>query len=113
MDEPEYWRSLEFRVTREFGGMREQHFRYFWCDGFVPERYLLDAAAPRITGRAFICDGPKQDEWEFVLLLPRPMISKHEIDWSSLLPGESMTRWLRIDPDGKRVQIELAQALPR
>jgi hypothetical protein len=112
VDEADYWVSLEYRVGREFAGMRENHLRYLWCDGFVPERYLLDDRPPRITGRAWICDGPRQAEWAFTLLLPNPVGSQDEIDWPALLPPENVTGWLAVDPRGKRIEIEPAAAVP-
>ena len=91
MDEAEYWVRLEYRVCREFTGMRERRLQYLWCDGFIPGEYLLDDPRPRITGRAWICNGPRQAEWEFTLLLPRPFHSREDIDWGLLLPADSVT----------------------
>jgi prolyl-tRNA editing enzyme YbaK/EbsC (Cys-tRNA(Pro) deacylase) len=36
-----YWARLEYRVCREFAGMKDRGLRHLWCDGLVPERYLL------------------------------------------------------------------------
>jgi len=112
MEEAEYWLRLERRLSGEFEGMLERHLRFMWCDGFIPEQYLLDAPAPRIAGRAFICNGPKEDEWELVLHLPCPAASKQEIDWVSLLPPPDVTRWLSVDPNGKCIHIKPALAVP-
>ncbi len=112
MDEADYWARLEYRVCREFARMG-QHLRSLWCDGFIPEQYFLDDAIPRITGRAWICNGPKQDEWGFTLLLPHPVGSRDEIDWVLLLPPENATRWLSLDQRGKHIQIEPSAAVPR
>ena len=72
MSETYFWVSLEFRLCREFAGLPERCYQYFWCDGLIPSQYLLDGPSPQITGRCWICNGPLQDEWEFALLLPRP-----------------------------------------
>ncbi|HBI41439.1 MAG TPA: hypothetical protein DDY78_01100 [Planctomycetales bacterium] len=112
MNEADFWARLEYRVCREFAGMPETHLRHLWCDGFIPEQYLLGDQAPRISGRAWICNGRRQAEWEFTLLLPRPVNSRDEIEWSSLLPPENMTRWLSLDQAGKRIDIEPAAAVP-
>jgi hypothetical protein len=111
VDEGHYWVSLEYRVCREFAGMPENQLRYLWCDGFIPEQYVLDDLTPRITGRVWICNGPKQDEWEFTLFLSHPARSRAEIEWTSLLPSENVTRWLALDQHGKRVQIEPSAAV--
>jgi len=112
VNEADYWISLEYRVCREFEGMAENHFRYLWCDGFIAEHYLLDDTMPRIMGRAWICNGPSQDEWKFTLLLPYPVVSRDEVEWELLLPSESVTRWLAVDQSGKRIQIEPSGAVP-
>jgi hypothetical protein len=111
VDEAEYWASLEFRICREFAGMSENHLRGLWCDGLVPTRFLLDDPTPRVTGTAWICNGPRQAEWEFALFLPGPISSREEIDWRALLPAENVTRWLAVDVEGRRIQIEPAAAV--
>ena len=58
--------------------MQNLDLRYLWCDGFTPERYLLHGSEPRITGRAWICHGTRQDEWKFTLFLPQPVKSRDE-----------------------------------
>ncbi len=108
MDEADYWVSLEFRVCREFAGMPENRVRFLWCDGFIPERYFLDGPSPRITGRAWIGNGPRQDEWIFTLFLNQTFGSPREIEWQRLLPPENVTRWLAVDLPGKRIQVEPA-----
>ena len=106
MDEAYYWERLEYRISREFAGMSERRLRWLWCDGFIPGQYLISESPPRIVGRAWICDGPSQHEWEFTLFLPRRAESRDEIEWVSLLPAEDVTRWLALDLAGKRIQIE-------
>ncbi len=110
MDEAYYWGALEFRICREFAGMPERHMQYLWCDGLVPEQFLLDGPTPRIIGRAWICNGSRQDEWEFTLFLSARS-ARAEIDWAALLPAEDVTRWLAFDPEGKRIQIEPTAAV--
>ncbi len=70
MDEAYFWGSLEFRLCREFAGLPERRYQYFWCDGFAPRDYVLDGPSPRITSRCWICNGPAQAEWDFALILP-------------------------------------------
>jgi hypothetical protein len=111
VNEADFWLHLEYRICREFAGMANRSLRFLWCDGLVPARYHLNDSDPRITGTAWICNGPKQDEWEFALFLPHPVASHDEIDWSALLPPENVTRWLALDPPGKHVQIEPGAAV--
>jgi hypothetical protein len=110
--EGDYWVSLEYRVCREFAGMKDRGLRHLWCDGFVPERYLLSGPEPRVTGRAWVGHGTRQAEWTFTLFLPRPVGSREGVDWAALLPPEGVTRWLALDPAGKHLQIEPAAAVP-
>jgi hypothetical protein len=106
MDERSFWVSLEYRLCHEFAGLPERRYRYFWCDGFIPSQYLFAAPRSRITGKAWICNGPAQDEWDFALLLPRPFQSREEIDWASLLPPTDMTRWMVFDEGRRYIEIK-------
>ncbi len=112
MTEADYWANLEYRVCREFAGMPDRRLQYLWCDGFIPYDHLLDDPKPQIVGRVWICNGPQQAEWEFVLLLPRPFGSRDEIDWATLLPADNATRWLTLDESGCRIEIEPGCVVP-
>jgi hypothetical protein len=95
MGEADFWVSLEYRLCREFAGMANWDLRHLWCDGLIPERYQLGDSEPRITGRAWICHGQRQEEWNF-----------------TLLPPENVTRWLALNLSGKLIQIEPGAAVP-
>jgi hypothetical protein len=113
MDESGFWDHLEYRVCDEIGGLREPGFRRYWCDGFLPDLYVFDESPPRVVGRVWMGIGPReQEEWRFTLLLRGPIASREEIDWSALLPPPDATRWLTVDPAGKRLVIEPAVAVP-
>ena len=112
MDEKTFWIALEFRICREFSGMPERHRRYWWCDGFEPKQYHLDSPEPTITGKAWICNGRKQDIWRFTLFLDKNYPSPQEVDWAGLLPPEEVTCWVAINEAGKQIQIEPAAAVP-
>lgn len=112
MGERDFWVSLEFRLCQEFAGLPERRDQYLWCDGLDPSEYQLDGPLPRITGRCWICDGPRPDEWEFALLLPRSFPSREDIDWASLLPSRNMTRFMAFDEKRRYLEIEPAVAVP-
>jgi hypothetical protein len=112
MTEDDFWLALEFRLCSEFSGMAERPLRYLWCDGITPIDRLLEEEPPKIVGRAWICDDRKQERWDFTLFLPSSMSSTDSIDWGSLLPAEDVTRWLAVDRDRKRIEIEPAAAVP-
>jgi len=112
MDEKSFWVCLEFRLCHEFAGLAERRYQYFWCDGFIPKDYLFDDIQPRIIGTAWICNGPAQHEWSFVLLLSRQFGSREEIDWASLLPPHEVTRWMAFDESRKYIEIEPGVAVP-
>lgn len=95
--------------------MPDNHLRFLWCDGLEPETYLFDQNPPRITGRAWIGNGPKEDQmhrWSFTLLLPPTAASHDLIDWASLLPADNTTRWLSIDLENRLLEIDPAAAVP-
>ncbi|HLW67180.1 MAG TPA: hypothetical protein VKS79_17840 [Gemmataceae bacterium] len=92
--------------------MADIRFRFRWCDGLIPQNYLLDVAAPRIEGSAWMCDGPEQELWEFALFLDGPVDSPFSINWESLLPPANVTRWIAVDPPNKRIQFEPSAAVP-
>jgi hypothetical protein len=110
--EDEFWIALEFRVSGEFPGMADKQLRHFWCDGFIPEQYLLDDLMPRIVGRAWIVDDQRQENWEFTLFLNQSYALRTDIDWFALLPADNVTCWLALDLPGKRIQIEPVAAVP-
>lgn len=112
MDEKLFWISLEFRICDEFAGLPERRYQYFWCDGFYPDDYRLDAPLPRISGKTWICNGPAQDEWDFALVLPHSYPSREEIDWATLLPPKDLTCWMAFDESRRYIEIEPAVAIP-
>jgi hypothetical protein len=111
MTESDFWPHLEFRLSRELAGMPDNHLRFLRCDGFIQEQYLLDDPSPRITGHVWIGNGKSQEQWSFSLFLNRPYGSRSEIEWQTLLPPENTTRWLAVDPQHKRLQIEPSAAV--
>lgn len=112
MHEEEYWDRLEYRVCQEIAGLKLADFRAYWCDGFIPLTYEFPDPSPRIVGRVWIGIGPRrQEEWEFTLLLGRQAESHEAIEWSALLPAQDVTRWLSIDPVGKRLVVEPTAAV--
>jgi hypothetical protein len=106
--EADYWLRLEYRVCRELAGMEDKALRFLWCDGFIPEQYLLDEPTPRITGHAWIGNGPrKQDRWKFTLFLDQAVCNRDEISWSALLPPDDVTGWLGVDLDHRQIEFNL------
>jgi hypothetical protein len=106
MIEDDFWRALEYRICDELKEMDDRRLRALWCDGLVPQQYLLTVDVPQITGYAWMGDGPrKQYKWALVLFLPGPMRSREALDWSSLLPPNSATEWLEIDQAAETLRI--------
>lgn len=112
MHEADFWLALKYRLCREFAGMPDNRLRGLWCDGFIPQRFLLDDPQPCITGRVWICSGPRQAEWQFTLFLPQRVATQDDIDWVKLMPADNVTRWLAVDPRRQRVEIEPSAAIP-
>ena len=113
MTETEFWSDLEFRLCRELAALPQNELRYLWCDGFIPEAYLLNDPDPCVTGRVWIGNGSQsQEQWAFALFLNGSVGSHSEIKWQDLLPPEDATMWLAVDLPGKRIQIEPTAAVP-
>jgi hypothetical protein len=108
--EAEYWGRLERRVCRELAGMEERALRFLWCDGFMPEQYLLDDSTPRITGAVWIGSAPKQERWRFTLFLRENARTRQDISWESLLPVNQATGWLGVDVEGRQIHITISSA---
>jgi hypothetical protein len=77
--------------------MEDRALRFFGCDGFIPQEYLIDDPSPRITGLAWIGSVPRQEQWAFELVLPNTVRSLEHVPWHTLLPAEDVTDWLSID----------------
>src|SRR5258708_3756899 len=112
MDEKTFWIKLEFRLCSEFAGLSERRDQYFWCDGFIPSLYNRDNDRPMISGHVWICNGQRQEEWRFTLILRKTIRTREEIDWDSLLPPENMPRWMSFDEECLYLEIEPAVAVP-
>jgi hypothetical protein len=113
--ETEYFDHLEMRVSSELAGMRQAELGTWWCDGFLPEQFVVTRSGSHIAGRVWMDPGKgKGDQvlWNFVLLLgPRPM-DRDEVQWSELLPAEDATGWLFLDFDRRFMKIKLSAAHP-
>ena len=112
MTEKEYFNRLEFRICREFGGMRETHLRATWCDGFIPEVITFLGNHTRITGRVWLVFGKKEECWDFSLLIGGNAANRNEIAWESALPDEDVTGWLSLDFDKRFMRIKPASGYP-
>jgi len=112
LTEADFWSEIEYRVSRELEGMPRKHRGALWCDGVAPVVYSISDPTPRIDGRAWMGNGPNFEEWKFTLFLPRPVQTREEIEWKSLVPPDHLTYWLAIDEPRRRLQIEPAAARP-
>ena len=84
-DEKEFWSRLEFRVCREIEKMPAFRRQRLWCDGFIPEVYLLGQSPQSIAGAVWIASGSYQEQWRFRLFLPSPSSSSSQVAWSELV----------------------------
>lgn len=106
MNEKDYWVALEFRLCEEMAGIPECKARGLWCDGFLPDEYRLEEGACSVLGRAWICHGSKQAQWDFRLKLPSGTRELDEIEWERLLPPSEVTRWISVDFDGCTIDLD-------
>jgi hypothetical protein len=112
MTESEYWAALERRLTRELAAMEDDGLRFLWCDGFLPEEHALEERPPRISGRVWLGNGRRQEQWAFVLLLEeRHARSREALPWASLLPAEDVGGWVMIDWEQRRLRLTPGRAV--
>ena len=107
--ERQFWSALAFRVCREMQNHPICKQRRLWCDGFIPEHYLLDREPRCITGVAWMgMGGRHQEEWKFSLILPLAASGRADIIWSDLTPGSETDGWLVIAPEKKKIEVRLS-----
>ena len=113
MTETEYFDLLEKRVSTELAELRERELRNWWCDGFLPEKFVVTRSGSHVAGRVWMDPGNgAQTLWNFVLLLgPRP-VHRDEVQWAELLPAEDATGWLFLDFEREFMKIKLSAAYP-
>jgi hypothetical protein len=111
MNEEDYWRALEMRVSREMADIEECKRLGMWCDGLIAHTFDLKSDPARIRGRAWIGFGSRQEAWTFDLLLPAAVSAREQIDWAQLLPADDVTAWLSVDLKRKHLVMAPADAI--
>jgi hypothetical protein len=113
--ETEYFDRLEMRVSRELAGMRQRELCSWWCDGFLPEKFVVTRSGSHVAGRVWMDPGKRQGDqalWNFVLLLgPRP-VDRDEVQWAEMVPAEDATGWLFLDFERQFMKVKLSAAYP-
>jgi hypothetical protein len=99
-----------YRVQRKTLCLKSGRRLLLWCDGFIPEAYLLDRVQGRITGVVWMGMGPRhQEAWKFTLVLPFSVSGRADIRWSDLLPASEASGWLVVAPEKKEIEVRLGQ----
>ena len=111
MTETEYFDHLEMRVSRELADMRQRELSRWWCDGFLPEKFVVTRSGSHVGGRVWMDDGSgNQALWNFVLLLGPSTGGRGEVEWAELLPAEDATGWLFLDFERQFMKVKLSAA---
>jgi hypothetical protein len=105
IQEPEFWKRLEYRICAELAGLADRQLRHYWCDSLVPGDYDLARAEPRISGVAW-CGRNGQEQWQFTLITGQQATPREHINWPALLPSDQLTGWLTPDPQNKTLRID-------
>jgi hypothetical protein len=86
--------------------MRQRELRGWWCDGFIPEKFVVTGKGCHVSGQVWIDNGRTQTLWNFVVLLGPSLKSFDGVDWAMLIPAEDVTGWLSLDFDNKFLKIK-------
>ncbi|HZZ44269.1 MAG TPA: hypothetical protein VFE58_15145 [Tepidisphaeraceae bacterium] len=106
MNPKEFWSNLEYRVCREIDGLRNRQFPGLWCDGFIPDPFDPATIPPALTGIAWMGNGSShQDPWHFTLILPNNIAAESDLDWNALIPPDTATGWLSLNPSSRTLII--------
>ena len=91
--------------------MRRQELQRMWCDGFIPDTFVVTPGGSHVAGRVWIGNGSGgQSLWKFVLLLGRARVERAEVNWETFLPPEDTTGWLYLDFEHQFLKIKLSAA---
>jgi len=112
MTELEYFKRLEFRISRELSGMARAELRRCWCDVFLPEKFVVTGKGCHIAGRVWMDGGGTQTLWNFVVLLGPSIVEREAVQWAGLLPAEDATGWLSLDFENRFMKVKPSAALP-
>ena len=113
MTAADFFISLEHRVTRELAGMRRPELRCWWCDGFLPEKFVVTGGGCHVSGKVWFDDGRgAQFLWNSVVLLGSSLKMFEGLDWAALIPAEDVTGWLSMDFERKFLKIKSYVTIP-
>jgi len=107
MTEAEFWTELEYRVSLELSQLPDDHVRFLWCDGFLPDYDQPDDRF--VVGYALISedDGRSFERYRFRLTVNPDTRESQNRNWSAMLSeGLSRGRWLFIDRDRKLLEVQ-------
>jgi hypothetical protein len=111
MTESDYFRRLEMRVSRELAGMRAPEIQQWWCDGFIPDGFVVVGRRCRVRGNVWMASGPRQELWDFVVHLG-PERPRDQVEWVTLLPADDVTGWLSLDFATRFMKVDPTAARP-
>jgi len=109
MTEREFWGHLEMRVCREFSGLKDKELCALSCYGFDDWSFSPHELGTRIVGHTWI-GRDEQEEWEFELIVRRPIEAVEDLKWDELLPHDALTGWMWVDLQRKQLKLDPAIA---
>ncbi len=92
--------------------MRQRELRGWWCDGFIPEKFVATGKGCHIAGQVWIDNGSSQTLWNFVALLGPAAKSFDDVKWAELIPAENLTGWLSLDFENKFLKMKVYAGVP-
>lgn len=97
----EFWRTLEFKLSRCLSASEDLRKRQYWCDGFIPETSVNTKNGVEVVGKVWMVNDKRDTMWDFLATFPQSLLYR------------TITRYqfkvLEFDPNQSRLVLEISK----